>query len=485
MKKTKKWLIIRIIFLILIINFLLIYTEVLLKIRDNDYNWNAQKENDTINWMKIRKYIDNDNKYYPLLIDKNSKIKEKARDEKRILVIGDSFVWGYGQSNINYTWWRMLDQKIKSQGYNNINVYAAGKWGYNTKMELDNILNNDKLIKKIDPDLIIIGYVHNDPEVKKNEENVIRDDYEFSKANLLYKIYPKTTKELTTKLNKLSDNYTYLKIVGNLFANRYDYRTKLITEGSSYREYKKVLFQTDMKLKKIGVPYFYYFGMYNNNKIIDKANKKIENTMKKMNIPVYNNSDNLKDNIDLFLKNNSLNESNLGVNPADSHPGVIITNEFSKDVFDILFRNYNYIFDNKEEDNKNFIINDTMPLLNIIQVNKNSIVFNYPKKEKKRTTKSEFLFYPIRKNYIKLNLERPIYIKYITINDTKNIKKLEIYTNNIDQELGIDLDDAKRKISKTTKIGNKYYINSVVSSINISAKFKNESDRTVTLKITR
>ena len=90
--------------------------------------------------------------------------KEKGMG-KRILVIGDSFVWGDGYANANDIWWRQLDRELKRRGYWQVEVVAAGASGAST---LDQLwwLRNDQHLKALAPDAIIIGYASNDPDVK-------------------------------------------------------------------------------------------------------------------------------------------------------------------------------------------------------------------------------------------------------------------------------------------------------------------------------
>ncbi len=103
---------------------------------------------------------DNVFKYnYPVI----NPMLEKKPEDKIILVIGDSFIAGHGSSNSNILWWRVLNKMIQENGYTNCHVVALGICGASTYDELDWLKNFD-VLKNIQPDLIIIGYVENDPE---------------------------------------------------------------------------------------------------------------------------------------------------------------------------------------------------------------------------------------------------------------------------------------------------------------------------------
>ena len=71
-------------------------------------------------------------------------------NKKRILVVGDSFVWGHGYSNLNYVWWKQLARILYVNGYTDVEVVAAGTSGFNTDMELNKILKNKEVMKYLD-----------------------------------------------------------------------------------------------------------------------------------------------------------------------------------------------------------------------------------------------------------------------------------------------------------------------------------------------
>ena len=193
-----------------------------LKYNDNDKDngeWNWEKESVVIETLLSEKYpMSGDNEYLNIL--KNTNIPQKEKDEKRILVVGDSYVWGMGGTNINYLWWKQLDLIIKEAGYSNVNVYGASMYRFNTEEELDLILKKDSLIEKIDPDLIIIGYVTNDPERHAEDgTNVIKEFWETDQnENELYKKNPGLYQELYNRLGLLGN--TEIEALKEKYAKR-------------------------------------------------------------------------------------------------------------------------------------------------------------------------------------------------------------------------------------------------------------------------
>lgn len=468
-------LLIRIFITLFILFIILFTTENLLKLKKklSEKEWSWTKENKVINKMLIKKYQHDD---YPIVINKNTTIPPKEKEEKRILVVGDSFVWGYGHSNVNYTWWKQLNQKIHEEGYTNVNVYGAGYWGYNTEDELNNILNNDQLISKIDPDLIIMGYVYNDPEQRDSKgNNIIPDSWE-PKNTLFYQLFPNLNDELGTRISYKFKNYPLLLLIGKIFGYRWDVRTRLLTEGESIKYYEKVLKKVDKRIKKLNIPYFYYFNVIHEDSEVNVANENIHRLMDYLDI------DNYYYPLPLFF------DKKIEVNPEDSHPGIVVTNYYGNDVYHILRKNFSFIFNDrhkKESLNFKLNINDTMPYLDLHQLNYNTYEFVYPKEERKRTIDSNFLYYPINKNYIKLNLEYPKKISKVKItSENTKLNTSLLYVNTFNEQEGYDLEGSMQKLTKCEQINNDTFIvNQKITSLNISTEFMNEEERKIKIEL--
>ena len=98
-------------------------------------------------------------KGYPLL-DINSRLDND--DAFNIVVIGDSFVWGASSLNRNELFWRVLENDFRKEG-KNVNVFGVGMSAANAYEELS-WLTDYSLVEDLDPDLVIFGYVYNDPD---------------------------------------------------------------------------------------------------------------------------------------------------------------------------------------------------------------------------------------------------------------------------------------------------------------------------------
>jgi hypothetical protein len=96
-------------------------------------------------------------------ISKGFPVDLNRKKSKRILVTGDSFVWGDGYANMNDLWWRQLERELARRGYGQIEVIAMGYPGLSTRDQLHAAM---LVVPKFKPDLIIWGYTTNDPDEK-------------------------------------------------------------------------------------------------------------------------------------------------------------------------------------------------------------------------------------------------------------------------------------------------------------------------------
>ena len=120
-------------------------------------------ENDTINQMNQQKVLGSATD--PIWHSAGIPIGQRSPGVGRILVIGDSFVWGDGYLNANDIWWRQLERELRHRGYPGVEVVAAGRNGASTQQQLE-WLRDPGFLPTIQPDAVILGYVTNDPDVR-------------------------------------------------------------------------------------------------------------------------------------------------------------------------------------------------------------------------------------------------------------------------------------------------------------------------------
>ena len=84
----------------------------------------------------------------------------QPNDRVRLLVMGDSYVWGSPYLTLNHMWWRQLETELVARGYD-VEVIAAGQSGASTR---DQLAVARRVIPEYHPDLILWGYVTNDAD---------------------------------------------------------------------------------------------------------------------------------------------------------------------------------------------------------------------------------------------------------------------------------------------------------------------------------
>lgn len=470
MKEYLKKLIFRIVILILIIIGLLLIFETFSKVLESKNQLNLwYEENDIINEMNRGKLQNKMWHSNPIWLHEGESISPKKEGVKRILIVGDSFIWGDGYSNANHIWWQQFKLMLKQQGYTNVEVVAAGLSGFSTKQELDNIIKNEELMNNIDPDLIIFGYVSNDPEFRNDDTSVSVDaidskDLFVNHHNFLTegikKNFPYTYRnfsELVT--NKFENDPNFEKI----FGLNYYHWLKEISSGSWLLKYENEVIKplTEYFDNTLNIPYFFFFTAV----FPGAGDENIKNLFDKYNIKNYSISE-------LLLENNIEvldYYPNRMINPVNYHPSVYDCKLFAEMLFNVLESDYkNMLGTNSGSYNATLNINDWMPFsINLKKLNSNNYQITYPNVSEEKS----FLYLPILKKYIKLNLEEPSDIKNIVITGN-NIEEIELFVNYLDPVLNYDTQEmvslGVRKESFVWEIDNY----SKITSINISAKIK-------------
>ncbi|MCP4683296.1 MAG: SGNH/GDSL hydrolase family protein [Desulfobacterales bacterium] len=348
----------------------------------------------------------------------------KKKTSKRILVMGDSFVWGDGYANINDLWWRQLQWELQKRGYKDIEVVAAGLSGWSTRAQFMHL--KEKIIPQFPIDIIIWGYVTNDPD-----EGVIprlRDKKAWNK----YETMLIDSDSFSTAVKKMSSPLPYLsKILGKFRKMKlmhdnpppqtagipYADWELLILHGANFKKYS----QTVKKLAKFqeyhGIPQF--FVTLPNRPSYTKFNMQYEpvkKLFKMYEIPFY---DILPEFIDAY-GGDKRPVLYWGINPANGHPGSISTRFYAKCVVDILEKDYPEILPKKENIAFDLKVNDWLPW--DLQISRKLDIVEFLWPQKHDLMPSMPFGYP----YVQLNLEYPISISQINLKGSSLLKSTRI-----------------------------------------------------------
>lgn len=365
-------------------------------------------------------------------------VPEKSQKAHRILVLGDSFAWGHGYSNMNDIWWRQLARELDRRGYKDVEVIAAGMQGLNTRLELEVA---KKVIPRFKPDLVIWGYIPNDAEEisTQNAESLdqkllFRPHRKNGVLEAFKGLYPHLSYQL------LAQREAYLrKTRSGEFAkeNQPNWVFSMLS-GENWKRYSKTLDNTAEYLNSLSIPSFIMFLPYECPGKIDFAEIKahydrlfppIRKAFEDRNVHVV-------DAYDTWIKA-AEGEENLqkkgvlwfGINPANAHPNTWATHAYGSHAADVLEKDFAPILGTKSSKSPtqtSIRVNDCIPPNLQIQQNDNKIVIVYPAKKS-----DDFRNMPLRKPFIELNLETPINAKEISLGGT-GLKGASLYVTNVD-----------------------------------------------------
>lgn len=378
----------------------------------------------------------------------------ERRKAKRILIMGDSFVWGDGCSNMNMLWWRQLEKLLEDNCYNDCEVIAAGMCGYQTNEQLA-WLKRD--IKRFKPDLVIWGYVTNDAQ--ERDEHGVRyvDVYNFPETGLI-----KIIKDWAIEnLPNLSDTLFSLRNsnrrrVGSGERNYYEYGEfeLKVLQGLNFERYKRRVKELGNFMREANVPTFVmtlpngfsYPSVKGYNPAEDKdffkAMKRYYSERYAPVRPLYQ-RENIRwvDTLDDFVLSaskdpyisTSSSPLRIGINPCNGHPGPFATRFFAEKALAVLTEHYpQYLGPKTTLTRHPPKFNDCLPVsMNLTRVGDFTYELVYP------FERSEVLLMPVRKSHIQLNLERPSEISGVMV-DGPDLKECTLYGTFEDSSTGYD-----------------------------------------------
>lgn len=244
--------------------------------------------------------------------------KRADKKTKKIVVIGDSFSYGYGIKNINNRFSNLLEKTLNNEGYG-IEIYNFGVQGANINEE-------KKLLKlaieKVSPDLIIWQYFMNDIESEPTT----------SLINFKQKTKEMYKNPLFADLMERSYvfNFFYYRLSPALnpkTANKTIYDGDLYRNKKEWIQFKKKIENFIFTLKEnetqVVVIIFPYMNLIGSNYPYFDIHKKIVEVFKNKNIPAI-------DLLEIYLDYGS---AKLIVNKFDYHPNEKANNLAFKELY--------------------------------------------------------------------------------------------------------------------------------------------------------
>lgn len=348
-------------------------------------------------------------------------VAEAPKKGHRILVMGDSFAWGAALVNMNDIWWRQLQRELNHRGYQDVEVISACSSGASTHMELDWAR---QIVSKYHPDLVIWGYVTNDPD-----ESLVKRLGPVSVGNpsansVLKNLFPLMSYRL---LDLCSIKETLKQ---SCDANGYAYQLwelKLL-EGSNYKAYQKTVNELAAFHRQTGIPGFVMtLPNHPSPDYFPPRYAKVKPLFDEVGMPFYDIFP------DFYKAYHGKPLLFFAATPNDIHPGPVVTHFFAVQAANILEHDYPKVLGLKSPVPPPRIhINSWIPSEFLPQETaEGTLVFRYP------VSTVNMLQMPIQKPYFQFNLEEPAVVREFHLSG-KHLVSATLYITVIDPELGYD-----------------------------------------------
>lgn len=354
-------------------------------------------------------------------------VSQDAHGKKRILVMGDSYVWGDGHSNMNDLWWRQLHLELQHRGYNNVEVIGAGLCGASTHMELDWA---QKLLPIYKPDLIIFGYVTNDPDEgsRQSGEGIVKQ-LKSAPADTVFDEFIRPFEEIFPHLTYQLKGIRAKKRTELASGPRgYEYSEweARILEGENFQAYRKTVGRLKEFASRTGVPCVVTtlpMPVENNRSKYEPVEKLFTDA----GLPFLNNLEPML----AWAKKHELKIANLRVSPVNGHPSIAATNFYAIQVANFLETSFAEKLGPKSTARQSRMgvrINDYVPpVLGVTNPNPNIYSMFYPQ------SSDLFLTMPFGLPYVQLNLESPKSVKEIHVIG-KGLKSARLWVRGADPD---------------------------------------------------
>lgn len=398
--------------------------------------------------------------------------------QHRILVMGDSFVWGASYLTLNHMWWRQLAIELQRRGYADVEVIAAGHSGLSTHDELDLA---KQVIPEFQPDLILWGFVTNDPD-EKLVKQISNTSLSLPMPHRIQILFQRCLPRLfelikARRADKLAKVY-----LGPEYGYEYSDWLRRIHEGKNFELYRQTISELSAFLKQVHIP-----GMMvtlPEAPIIDRfafSYEKILPLWRDAGIPVQ---DNLAAFARRFPDAEKTGPRSLawGINPADGHPGPHSTAVLAQLTADRLEQDYPQILGPKSTPSQELRINDWLPYdLDVQPLGDGTVQLIYPKTDELMPTM------PLEIPTALIALEQPQPLGEVSVRGA-GLKSARVWISTYDPVEFYDTQDWKDLGTATGK-DLKWVIPAELSGRNVSViQFKAEfesGDRKLELQLRR
>lgn len=252
---------------------------------------------------------------------------QKREGVFRIVVLGDSFVWGDGIRDQDDIWSHILEKKINEKYGDSVEVLSWGRNGWSTYAELEFLKGPGS---DFEFDFLILSFVMNDLHIPK--VSMPRRSFIWHKVAWRLSPFKNTTRFLSEQLNQFLYSLPYFKNWG------YEAWQRSLYSEDNFRRYKEVIKELNRYLVKNNIQYL-VVGVHTVKKSDIKNERGLLAEMFKENNMPY---------IDLHLEvmnrfghyDNVKIRKELWANPINSHPARPLSELYADSTLDYLEQNY-------------------------------------------------------------------------------------------------------------------------------------------------
>jgi len=246
---------------------------------------------------------------------------ENRNVNERIAILGDSFIWGDGVED-SVRWCDKLEG-LFNRDHKNVEILKWAKCGWST---VDEYNFYSSFGSKYSIDLLIVGFVVNDPVMDSSMQNAF-----IRKNGFVYRtffkpigmLFPNSLSLFVDIANNFSSTY---------FGNGYYNWINQLYTPQNLEKYQLLLnsFSTYCKERKMRL--LFVLTPENHNRILGEKFDEITPLLEKADIEYLN----LYPLVNQELHNYSNRE--LWANPANGHPGNLVTTVYAKSVYTYLMQ---------------------------------------------------------------------------------------------------------------------------------------------------
>jgi lysophospholipase L1-like esterase len=327
-------------------------------------------------------------------------VNERKRAH-RILVIGDSFVWGYGTANVNDLWWRQLERELQRRGLD-VEVVAAGYSGWTTAQEL---AAAPAVIAETKPDLVIWGYVTNDSDENVVKQFVPQPDQLGRVTKRLRRFAPDLAGLIDERWARKAEHQHASDAAGY----PYDVWELKILEGKNFERYQQTVGRLAAFTRSLSIPSLMVtLPNYPSTARFRPRYEKVLRLFRSAGLDVY---DMLPAFVAAFgdFPEKGGESVRWGVNPADAHPGRRATHFYAAQVADLLVSQHPEAVGKPVALAPTLEVNDWTPSDLVRSRRGLSLELAWPRDNE------QLMVMPLRRPFAQLNLAQPLRLAAVRI----------------------------------------------------------------------